>query len=195
MLAAMSATAPTPESTLLVPDVAAWRAWLDAHEDASDGIWLVLAKKGTVTPTSLTYAQALDESLCSGWIDGQKRSRDDTTFIERFTPRRPRSMWSLRNTEHIERLRAEGRMRPRGEREVELAMADGRWDRAYAGSAAMEVPPELAVALAANPDAASAFEGLTRAGRYSVLHPIVTAASAETRDRRIAKAVAALAAG
>ena len=78
---------------LIVADAASWRAWLDANEGVSDGVWLVLAKKGTTEPTSLSYAQAVDESLCSGWIDGQKRSRDETTFVERFTPRRPASLW------------------------------------------------------------------------------------------------------
>ncbi len=111
----------TEHPELCVTDAAAWRAWLDANEDASDGVWLVLAKKGTTDPTSLRYDEALDEALCSGWIDGQKRSRDATTFLQRFTPRRARSMWSLRNTEHIARLEADGRMRPRGRTEVDKA--------------------------------------------------------------------------
>ncbi|TQL02351.1 YdeI family protein [Cellulomonas sp. SLBN-39] len=179
----------------VVADVGAWRAWLDAHEDASDGVWLVLAKKGTVEPTSLTYAQALDEALCSGWIDGQKRSHDAATFLQRFTPRRARSMWSQRNVEHVARLVAEGRMRPRGQVEVDRARADGRWDRAYAGSATIEVPDDLTAALAAVPGAAQAFAALSSQARYSVLHPVVTAATGPTRTRRIERAVAALAAG
>lgn len=179
----------------VVADVAAWRAWLDAHEDTSDGVWLVLAKKGTVEPTSLTYAQALDEALCSGWIDGQKRSHDAVTFLQRFTPRRARSMWSQRNVEHVARLVAEGRMRPRGQGEVDRARADGRWDRAYAGSATMTVPDDLAAALAAVPAAGEAFSALSSQARYSVLHPVVTAATAQTRARRIERAVAALVAG
>jgi uncharacterized protein YdeI (YjbR/CyaY-like superfamily) len=175
--------------TLTVADAAAWRTWLDQHEDASDGVWLVLAKKGTTVPTALTYAEALDEALCSGWIDGQKRSRDDATFLQRFTPRRARSLWSQRNIEHVARLVADGRMRPRGHAEVERARADGRWDRAYAGSAAAEVPDDLLRALAAAPAARARFEALTRQERYSVLHPLMTAASPETRRRRLERAV------
>jgi uncharacterized protein YdeI (YjbR/CyaY-like superfamily) len=185
------AAAPPP-ATLTVPDVSAWRAWLDEHEDASDGVWLVLAKKGTVTPTTLTYAEALDEALCSGWIDGQKRAGDDTTFLQRFTPRRARSLWSLRNIEHVGRLVAEGRMRPRGAVEVERARADGRWDRAYAGSAAAQVPEDLLRALAAAPGARARFEALSRQERYSILHPLMTAATPETRRRRLDRAVARL---
>ena len=183
------------EQPIVVADAAAWRAWLDAHENTSDGIWLMLAKKGTVSPTSLTYSQALDEALCSGWIDGQKRSHDEATFIERFTPRRSRSMWSQRNVEHVARLIEEGRMRPRGQQEIDRAQADGRWDRAYAGSATIEVPGDLAAALRAAPAAQAAFDALKSQGRYSVLHPLVTAPNAEMRARRLAKIMGKLLSG
>ncbi|QIK83865.1 YdeI family protein [Sanguibacter sp. HDW7] len=173
----------------VVPDAAAWSAWLAAHEDSSDGVWLVLAKKGTTTPTTLTYADALDAALCSGWIDGQKRSLDEAVFLQRFTPRRRRSMWSARNVEHVARLEAEGRMRARGRAEVDAARADGRWDRTYAGSATIEVPDDLAEALAATPGAAEAFATLNSANRYSVLHPVVTARPGATRERVVARAV------
>src|SRR5699024_2357029 len=126
----------------IVADVTAWRAWLDTHEQQQEGVWLMLAKKGTIEPTTLTYAQALDEALCSGWIDGQKRSFDAATFLQRFTPRRPRSIWSARNVEHVARLQAEGRMRDRGLAEVAAAQADGRWERAYAGQATALVPDD-----------------------------------------------------
>lgn len=132
---------------LVVADAGAWRAWLDDHEDASDGVWLTLAKKGVTTPTSLTYAQALDEALCSGWIDGQSRTVDTATYQRRFTPRRQRSLWSARNVTHVARLIDEGRMRPRGFSEIERARADGRWDAAYAGSATIEMPDDLVAAL------------------------------------------------
>lgn len=177
---------------LTVPDVAAWRAWLDAHEDDPDGVWLVLAKKGTVDPTSLTYAQALDEALCSGWIDGQKRSHDAATFLQKFTPRRARSLWSVRNVEHVARLTEAGRLRPRGVAEIERAQGDGRWDRAYAGSATAVVPDDLLAALDAAPGARERFTALNAQARYSVLHPVMTAATPETRARRIARAVADL---
>ncbi|NKY09780.1 hypothetical protein HGA09_05060 [Cellulomonas hominis] len=183
----------TDVPTLTVPDVAAWRAWLDANEGASDGVWLVLAKKGAVDPTSLTYAEALDEALCSGWIDGQKRAGDAVTFLQRFTPRRARSIWSARNVEHVARLVAAGRMRPRGAAEVERARADGRWERAYAGSASAEVPADLLAALDAVPGARERFEALDRQARFSVLHPLMTAATPEVRAARLARAVRTLA--
>lgn len=184
---------PAEQPVLVVADVAAWRAWLDAHEAGADGVWLVLARKGTVDPTSLTYAQALDEALCSGWIDGQKRRGDEATFLQRFTPRRTRSLWSQRNIEHVARLVAEGRMRPSGQAEVDRARADGRWDRAYAGSATAEAPADLLAALDAAPGARERYDALNRQERYSVLHPVMTAPSEATRAARIARAVAALA--
>ena len=118
---------PQELSDLVVADVDAWLTWLDQHHADSPGVWLRLAKKGTVTPTSLTYDQALDEALCVGWIDGQLRRADATTFAQRFTPRRPRSIWSQRNTGIVERLVAEGRMREDGLLQVDRAKADGRW--------------------------------------------------------------------
>jgi uncharacterized protein YdeI (YjbR/CyaY-like superfamily) len=184
---------PAEQPVLVVADAAAWRAWLDAHESGADGVWLVLAKKGAAGPTSLTYAQALDEALCSGWIDGQKRSGGDVVFLQRFTPRRARSLWSQRNIEHVARLVAEGRMRPHGQAEVDRARADGRWDRAYAGSATAEAPADLLAALDATPAARARFDALNRQERYSVLHPVLTAPSPATRAARIARAVATLA--
>lgn len=181
-----------PQPLLTVEDAAAWRAWLDENEHTSDGVWLVLAKKGTVEPTSLSYAEALEEALCSGWIDGQKGSIDASVFRQRFTPRRKRSMWSLRNTAIVEGLIAQGRMRERGMGEIELAKADGRWDRAYAGSATIEVPADLTAALEASPAAAVAFASLNSAGRYSVLHPLVSAPNDRVRASRLAKILAKL---
>jgi uncharacterized protein YdeI (YjbR/CyaY-like superfamily) len=184
------------DEVLVVRDAAAWRAWLDEHEheDDGDGVWLVLAKKGTLTPTSLSYAQALDEALCSGWIDGQKRSRDAATFLQRFTPRRRTSIWSQRNVGLVAGLVAQGRMRPRGQAEVDRARADGRWDRAYAGAASAEVPDDLAAALAASPAASAMFAGLSSANRYAVLHR-VAAATPAARAGRIATLVGRLAEG
>ncbi|OLT52414.1 YdeI family protein [Cellulosimicrobium sp. CUA-896] len=183
------ARAPEP---LIVPDAAAWRAWLDAHEDTSDGVRLVLAKKGTREPTSLTYAEALEAALCSGWIDGRRNARDAGTFLQHFTPRRARSLWSQRNVGLVAGLVASGRMRARGHAEVERAKADGRWDRAYAGQAAAEVPPDLASALEASPVAAARFAGLTRADRFVTISQVVTATDDDTRARRITRAVTAL---
>ncbi len=180
---------------LLVPDVDAWRAWLAEHVADQRGVWLTLAKKGAPGPTTLTYAQALEEALCQGWIDGQARSVDDATYRQRFTPRRTRSLWSRRNVGLVERLLAEGRLQPAGLAEVERARADGRWDAAYAGPATIEVPAELATALAAAPGARAAFDALNGQNRYAVLHRVVTAVRPETRARRIEQLVAMLARG
>ncbi|MCG7311284.1 YdeI/OmpD-associated family protein [Brachybacterium halotolerans subsp. kimchii] len=174
---------------LVVADAAAWRAWLDAHEDTSEGVWLLLAKKGGSGPTTLTYQQALEEALCSGWIDGQRRAHDEHSFRQRYTPRRPRSIWSQRNVDIIGRLEAASRMRERGRAEVERAKADGRWDSAYAGAASAQVPPALAEALAASPRARAAFDLLTGSARYSALHPILSATREATRRTRIAALV------
>nr|WP_267420249.1 MULTISPECIES: YdeI/OmpD-associated family protein [unclassified Curtobacterium] len=176
----------------VVADAAAWRAWLDQHEDDSDGVWLALAKKGTAGPTTLTYAQALDEALCSGWIDGQKRSNDAATFLQRFTPRRKASLWSERNIGLVATLVAQGRMRERGQAEVDRAKADGRWDRAYAGSATATVPDDLVAALDAAPAAAALFAELDATNRYAVLHRVMTAPSATARAARLAKLVGML---
>lgn len=112
---------------LLLADGAAWRTWLAADDRGEAGVWLVLAKKGTTEPTTLTYDEALDEALCHGWIDGQVRRRDDRTYRQRFTPRRSRSSWSQSNVTRVQRLLADGRMQPAGLAAVEQAQADGRW--------------------------------------------------------------------
>jgi len=178
---------------LIVADAGAWHAWLVEHHQAGDGVWLVLAKKNVTTPTSLTYDEALEEALCHGWIDGQRRSRDGQTFIQRYTPRRSRSMWSQRNVELIARLEREGRMLPAGRAEVERAKADGRWDSAYAGSSTSEIPADLAEALAAVPQAQAMFGILTSANRFAVVHRVNSAKRAETRAKRIAQFVEQLA--
>jgi len=183
------------DDDLVLPDAAAWRAWLDEHEDDAVGVWLVLAKKGTTEPTTLTYDQALDEALCSGWIDGQKRGRDAATFRQRFTPRRRASLWSQRNIGLVATLEDAGRMRPRGRAEVDRAKGDGRWERAYAGAATVTVPDDLRAALDAEPSAAALFAELDATNRYAVLHRVVTAPSDAARANRIAKLVAGLAAG
>ena len=156
---------------------------------------MVLAKKGMTDPTSLTYAQALEEALCQGWIDGQKRSRDATTFAQRFTPRRRTSQWSKRNLRIAEELIAEGRMLPAGLAEIDRAKADGRWAAAYAGQAEASVPADLVAALSANPAAEKMFADLNGANRYAVLYRIETAKRAETRARRIDQFVEMLARG
>jgi uncharacterized protein YdeI (YjbR/CyaY-like superfamily) len=174
---------------LIVADQGAWRAWLAEHHTEPTGVRLVLARKGTTEPTSLTYAQALDEALCHGWIDGQVQGGDGATYRQRFTPRRARSRWSKRNIEHIARLEAQGRMHPAGRAEVERARSDGRWDAAYAGPATIEVPDDLAAALAANPRATAMFGILTSQNRFAILYRIQDCKRADTRERRIAQFV------
>lgn len=180
---------------LLVADAAAWREWLDREHGARSGAWLVLARKGTTEPTGLAYGDALVEALCFGWIDGQVRRRDAGTYRQRFTPRRPRSTWSKRNVELAERLVAEGRMRPAGLAAIERARRDGSWEAAYPGPAGIEVPADLAEALAAAPEAAALFERLSSQNRYAILYRLATARRSETRARRIEQFVAMLARG
>ena len=182
-------------SELLVADADAWREWLREHHGDEVGVELVLAKKGTTEPTSLTYEQALDEALCHGWIDGQVRRRDERTFRQRFTPRRARSQWSERNVGHVERLLGEGRMQPAGLAAVQRAKADGRWEAAYPGQKAIAVPDDLARALAAEPRAQANFELLSSQNRYAVLFRIHSAKRSDTRARRIDQYVAMLARG
>lgn len=179
----------TPETPLIVADLGAWREWLMANDHSSDGVWVLLAKKGVTTPTSLSYQDALEEALCSGWIDGQRRRFDDTSYVQRFTPRRPRSTWSQRNVDIIERLESAGRLRERGRAEVAAAQADGRWDRAYLGQSQVTVPEDLATTLAEAPAASARFDALTRAQRFQAMLPILTARSDEARARIITRLV------
>lgn len=177
-----------------MPDAEAWRVWLDGHHADHPGVWLVLHKKGG-RATTLTYAQALDEALCFGWIDGQVARRDDDSYRQRFTPRRPNSVWSARNVEHVARLTEAGRMRPAGVAAVEAAVARGRWQTAYRGQAAMEVPPDLARALAAHPAAAATFDGLDAANRYAIVYRLNAVKRPETRERKLVEYVDMLARG
>ena len=177
---------------LIVTDGDAWREWLGAHHETAAGVWLVLAKKGTTDPTSLTYDAALDEALCHGWIDGQVGRRDESTYRQRFTPRRARSQWSARNVGIVSRLVDQGRMQPAGLEQVQQAKANGRWDSAYAGPAGIEVPADLDAALTAAPGARAMFEILTSQNRFAVLYRIDGAKRPETRARRIEQFVAML---
>jgi uncharacterized protein YdeI (YjbR/CyaY-like superfamily) len=174
-------------------DTVAWETWLAAHGD-DKGLWLKIAKKDSGI-ASVTYAEALDVALCQGWIDGQKRACDAQYFLQRFTPRRARSLWSRINIGHVERLEAAGRMRAAGLREVEAAKTDGRWSAAYAGAASMEMPDELAAALKKNKKAKAFFDALDRTNRYAVCWRVQTAKKPETRAARVEKLVAMLARG
>lgn len=179
---------------LLVPDAAAWRAWLEENHATSPGVWLVMSKKGG-TVTGLDYPAALDEALCFGWIDGQGRHRDSGSMFVRMTPRRSRSVWSARNVGHVARLEEAGKMTDAGRAAVAAAKADGRWDAAYGGQAAVEVPPDLAAAIAANPAAQATFDVLTKTNLFSLVYRTNSAKQAATRARRIAGFVEMLARG
>lgn len=173
------------------PDAAAFEAWLDDHGDAQEGVWLKIAKKSSGI-ASLTDDEAVDVGLCYGWISGQRRSLDDTYYVQKYVPRRSRSRWSQVNVRKVEALTAAGRMRPSGLAEVEAAKADGRWDAAYVSQKEATVPPDLADALAASPAAAGSFAALGKTEQYAVILDLVTARTPETRAAHLRKAIAAL---
>jgi uncharacterized protein YdeI (YjbR/CyaY-like superfamily) len=169
-----------------------WWAWLEKHHASSPGVWLKLAKKASGL-ASITYPQALEAALAWGWIDGQKRSRDETWWLQKFSPRARRSIWSKVNRDKALALIERGMMQPAGLAEVERAKKDGRWDAAYDSPARASVPADLAAALAASPRAAAFFATLDWRNRYAVLFRIHQAKRPETRAARIARFVAMLA--
>ena len=179
---------------LLLADAAEWRDWLEDFHNESQGVWLVLHKKGGTT-TTLTYDQALDEALCFGWVDSQMGKRDEHSYRQRFTPRRPASPWSARNVGHAIRLIESQRMRPAGLAAVDAAKADGRWDSAYQGQSTAKVPPDLAAALAANSAAKAMFEQTDSANRYAIIYRLNAVKRAETRHRKLSNFVDMLARG
>ncbi len=181
--------APAPElPIILFDDQAAWAAWLDEHHASSPGAWLRLAKKGAPY-ASVSYAEALDVALCYGWIDSQKKTFDQHSFLQKFGPRGARSIWSKVNREKIHALTEAGRMKPAGIQVVESARADGRWDAAYDPASTATVPDDLQAALDANPKAKEFFATLNGANRYAVLFRVQTARKPETRAKRIATLV------
>jgi uncharacterized protein YdeI (YjbR/CyaY-like superfamily) len=180
--------------TLEFASQADWEAWLDAQHTNARGVWIKIAKKATGI-ASVTHAEALECALCYGWIDGQRVGFDEAYFLQKFTPRRPRSGWSRVNREKALELIAVGRMRPAGLREVERAQADGRWDAAYEPQSAIAVPDDLQRELDAHPDAQAFFATLDSRNRYAILYRLQTAKKAETRATRLQKFVAMLAQG
>jgi uncharacterized protein YdeI (YjbR/CyaY-like superfamily) len=175
---------------LLFSGPAELESWLEENHE-HDGVWLKIAKKGAPEP-SVTYAEALEVALCFGWIDSQKRGLDETHFLQRFTPRRPRGRWSKINREKAEALIAAGRMRPAGMAEVEAAKVDGRWEAAYEGQGSAKVPTDLQRELDGNEAAAKFFASLDGANRYAILYRLDEAKKPETRERRLRKFVAML---
>jgi uncharacterized protein YdeI (YjbR/CyaY-like superfamily) len=184
---------PTDAEVITFRDAEQFEAWLAAHA-AHQGVWLKIAKKGSGI-ASLTDDEAVDLGLCYGWISGQRKACDDTYYLQKYVPRRPRSRWSQVNLRKVEALLAAGRMQPPGLAEVEAAQADGRWDAAYAPASEAVVPPDLAAALAASSRAAAAFASLGRTEQYAVILDLVTARTPATRSSHLRKAVAALEAG
>jgi uncharacterized protein YdeI (YjbR/CyaY-like superfamily) len=173
---------------------AEWEEWLEDNHAGSGGVWIEIAKKGTGIE-SVRYPEVLESALCFGWIDGRREPLDERRFLQRFTPRRPRSKWSRINREKAERLIAEGRMRPAGHAEVERARADGRWEAAYEGQKRIAVPDDLRRELDARPEAKAFFAELSSQNRYAILYRLQDAKRPETRAQRLSKFVAMLEAG
>jgi uncharacterized protein YdeI (YjbR/CyaY-like superfamily) len=187
------AAAPEQHSGLPVlafADVEAFETWLGSQPTAP-GVWVKFARKGALKMT-LTKDEAIDAALCHGWIDGKLEKYDDAHWLVRFTPRRPGSKWSLRNRKRALELMEQGRMQPAGRAQIEAAVADGRWDRAYASSSGAEVPGDLQSALNASPKAATFFKTLSSRNRYAILYRIGAVKKTETRKRKIAEFVAML---
>ena len=166
-----------------------WRAWLDNNYQAP-GVWMRFYKKGK--GESINYAQALDEALCYGWIDSQVAKYDDDSYLQKFTPRRAKSIWSKRNITYVQRLVEEGKMTPHGLKEIDAAKADGRWERAYDSPANMEVPSDFLQALEKLPKAKAFFETLNKANLYAIAWRLQTAKKEATRTRRMETILAML---
>ncbi|MGW6856045.1 YdeI/OmpD-associated family protein [Streptomyces xanthophaeus] len=179
---------------LAFPDAAAFEEWLSGHHTRHEGVWIKVAKKQSGIPT-VTDDELVDVGLCYGWISGQRRSLDERYYLQKYVPRRARSLWSRVNVDKVAALTAAGRMREPGLAEVRRAQADGRWAAAYDSQKTATVPPDLAAALDADPAAGKAFEALDRTGRYQLVLPLLQALTPETRRARLEKALRTLAGG
>ncbi|MFI6318250.1 YdeI family protein [Nonomuraea sp. NPDC050556] len=173
-------------------DGPAFEKWLAAHHARQEGVWIKVGKKKSGIP-SVTEDELVDIGLCYGWVSGQRRSLDEQYYLQKYVPRRPKSLWSQVNVDKVAALTAAGRMREPGLAEVRRAQADGRWAAAYESQRTAAVPPDLAAALDANPEAGKAFEALDKTGRYQVILPLLQALSPEARQARLERAVLALA--
>lgn len=176
------------------PDADAWSAWLEQNREDHTEAWLRIAKKNSGLQ-SISISDALDVALAHGWIDGQRRSNDEVSFLQRYCPRRPTSSWSQVNVQKVEALTAAGRMRPGGIAEVEKAKTDGRWDEAYESQATAEPPPDLVAALDANPAAKVAFEALGRTERYMIILQLLKARTPEGRAKILNREIGRLSGG
>jgi uncharacterized protein YdeI (YjbR/CyaY-like superfamily) len=167
--------------------------WLEQNPE-SDGVWLKLAKKGS-GETTVSYAEAVESALCYGWIDSQAKTFDDKFYIQKFTPRRAKSVWSKKNREKVEQLIADGRMKPAGLAQVQTAKADGRWDAAYEGQSTAEAPIDFLEALAKHKKAAEFYESLSKSNKYAIIWRLHHSKKLETRAANIQKFIKMLAAG
>ncbi|WP_326665281.1 YdeI/OmpD-associated family protein [Streptomyces sp. NBC_00385] len=190
----MTDTLDTPENARPFARIAQLESWLEKHHADRTGLWLKIAKRDSGVE-SVSAAEVIDSVLCFGWIDGQRKSFDAVYYLQRITPRRRRSAWSLINVEKVEALTEAGRMRPAGLAEVEAARSDGRWAVAYPSQSRATVPDDLAAALDADEPARVFFDRLSRSDRYLVLLRLMTATTPEVRAARLQKAVASMAAG
>jgi uncharacterized protein YdeI (YjbR/CyaY-like superfamily) len=161
-----------------------WRTWLEQNHNVANGVWLRFYKKGTGI-VSLNYPWALDEALCYGWIDGQSKTFDEKSYLQKFTPRRVKSIWSKRNIEHIGRLIKEGKMKASGLKEAETAKADGRWERAYDSPGNLSIPEDFLLELSKDKNALAFFESLNKANTYAITWRLQTAKKPETREKRM----------
>lgn len=187
----MTSTTRAKLPVLHVKGMKDWERWLTGHQESSPGVWLKIAKKGSAL-TSVSYAEALEVALCHGWIDGQKQAHDAEAWLQKFTPRGARSIWSKINKEKAEQLIASGRMTPAGLRAIENAKQNGRWESAYQPARGSTMPADFLARLAKNRKARTFFDSLNRVNRYAILFRIQTAKKAETRTRRIEHFIAML---
>jgi len=175
-------------------DAETFESWLAEHHPRREGVWIKVAKKKSGIPT-VTDDELVDIGLCYGWISGQRRSLDEQYYLQKYVPRRPRSLWSQVNVEKVAMLAAAERMREPGWAEVRKAQADGRWTAAYESQKTAAVPPDLAAMLDADPDARKAFESLDRTGRYQLILPLLQALTPKTRQARLDRALRTLTSG
>ena len=193
----MAPIVPDPKKIRSFRTQAAFEAWMKANHDRETELWLKIHKKASGL-ASVTNAEALDVVLCWGWIDGVRKSFDNRSFLQRYTPRRPRSIWSQVNRDHIARLTDEGRMTPHGQRQVDAAKADGRWDAAYApirNISEATMPADLRAAIEANPRARKTFTTLSRQNLFALSFRTNNMKTPAGRARKIATLVAMLARG
>ena len=183
-----------PKSVRMFASEAAFEAWLSKHHDRQKEVWIKILKKGARQP-SVTPAQAVDVCLCWGWIDGLRKGFDEEAFLQRFTPRGPKSRWSQINRTNVERLVKAGRMKPAGQRQVDAAKSDGRWGAAYASFSKMEVPRDVVAAIQANPKALATFRSLTRVNVYAIAYRMHHIKTPARRAKKLEEIVAMLARG